>query len=163
MVVFDLEADGLYEGATRVWCGVFKDLHEMGTTSFTPKDTRDMLSYIRSQDIILGHNIIEYDIPLLNKLYDFKYEGIVIDTLVMSRLIAPDYMKGRYSIEEWGKHVGIGKPEHETWDRYDSDMLHRCERDTEINKRIVPLLLKAGAMSYDDLKSMPRYIDHELH
>ena len=41
-------------------------------------------------DLLIGHNIIGYDIPLLKEQFpDFNPRGEVLDTLVLSRLYYP--------------------------------------------------------------------------
>jgi hypothetical protein len=82
--------------------------------------------------LLVGHNIIAFDIPALRKVYPwFKPKGLVRDTLVISRLIRADSkdhksrdwklvnkgiipknkkkMIGRHSLESWGFRLGIWK------------------------------------------------------
>ena len=40
--------------------------------------------------VLVFHNGISYDFPLLKKLYGYEYKGVVVDTLLMSRLQDPD-------------------------------------------------------------------------
>ena len=45
-------------------------------------------------DVIVGHNIINFDIPALRKTYSwFEPSGDVIDTLILSRLYHPNMME----------------------------------------------------------------------
>src|SRR5688572_10661697 len=106
----DLEADGLLDTATTVWCGVFKESD--GTIrKFRPHQIPEMLKYMDTIDVLKMHNGIGYDWPLLKKLYGYEYKGKKVDTLVMSRLLnpmrlvpfnCPNKKIGPHSVEAWG-------------------------------------------------------------
>lgn len=104
-------------------------------------------------DVLIFHNGIGYDFPLLEKLYGYHYKGKIIDTLLMSRLQnpkrtvpynCPNKKAGPHSVEAWGYRVGRGKPEHHDWENYSDAMLHRCTEDVEIQCLIYAALLKEG-------------------
>jgi DNA polymerase I-like protein with 3'-5' exonuclease and polymerase domains len=148
LCVGDLEADGLLDTATTVWCGVFKDYDSGEVSKFYPGSHVDfiaaMLAHMDSYDAVSMHNGIGYDWPLLEKLHGYHYQGQKIDTLILSRLIFPKRqrpwgMKGKagpHSVESWGYEFGIQKPEHEDWSQFSLDMLHRCTEDVEIQTEI---------------------------
>lgn len=154
VVVADLEADGFLDKATTVWCGAFKDIKTKELVTFDPRDKnyiQKMLSFLDSIDVLIMHNGIYYDLPLLNKLYGYEFKGKVVDTLWMSRLQnpkrkvpynCPNKTCGPHSVEAWGYRLGRGKPEHNDWSRFSEDMLHRCIEDTEIQFLIYKYLLK---------------------
>lgn len=146
LAVFDLEGNGLLncinsqDNADRVWCGVFKTHKEVmkfggiGRISY-------MFNYMSRCTHLIGHNIIDYDLPLLKRLYNFELspKTVVLDTYLLSQMLWPDLKKhpdckkGPHSLENWGCIFGRAKPEHEEWDRYSPEMLHRCTEDVEIN------------------------------
>jgi len=142
--VADLEADGLLAEATQVWCGVFKDISTGKKWKFLPNEIGEMLSFMDTVDVLIMHNGIGYDWPLLKKLYNYEYKGKKVDTLIMSRLHNPKRPLpfnipkntgkriGPHSVEAWGYRVGRGKPDHEDWSKFSKEMLHRCEEDVEI-------------------------------
>jgi hypothetical protein len=153
--VGDLEADGLLDTATQVWCGVFKDVDTGEVFKFSPlsdgKYIERMLSFLDSIDVLIMHNGIGYDWPLLYKLYKYEFAGKKIDTLIMSRLLNPKRLVpfncpnkaiGPHSVEAWGYRVGRGKPEHEDWSQFSKEMLHRCSEDVEIQCLIFDSLKK---------------------
>ncbi len=155
--VGDLEADGLLDTATVVHCGVFKNTHTHEVRKFYPPpfeggDTyflHNMIEFLKTVDTLVMHNGLQYDLPLLEKLYGYKYEGNKIDTLVWSRMLKPKratpYMcpvKNRpHSILVWGYRVGLGKPDHDDWSQFSMDMLHRCTQDVEIGHLVYNELL----------------------
>lgn len=149
--VGDLEADGLLDTATRVWCGSFKDIKTNKMFSFGPDQISEMLRFMDDIDVLIMHNGIGYDWPLLEKLYRYKFKGKKVDTLIMSRLLNPQRVippnclnrhAGPHSVEAWGYRVGRGKPEHDEWDRYSPEMLHRNQEDVEIQHLIYNALMK---------------------
>lgn len=153
--VADLESDGLLEEATKVWCGVFKNLKTGDVKKFRPNEISNMLVWMNSQtEALIFHNGIGFDMPLLKKLYNFDYKGKIIDTLIMSRLLdpkrtvpfnCPNKRAGPHSVEAWGYRVGRGKPEHDDWERFSEEMLFRCSEDVEIQTLIYKALLKESS------------------
>lgn len=139
--VGDLEANGFLNVATKVHCGVFKNIETGEICKFRPNEIKDMLKFLDSVDVLIMHNGIGYDWPLLKKLYGYEFKGQKVDSLIMSRLLNPKRMVpfncpnkkvGPHSIEAWGYRVGRGKPEHNDWETFSEDMLHRCTEDVEI-------------------------------
>lgn len=151
-IVFgDLEANGLLSTVTRTHCGVFKDKNTGEIRKFRPHQMKEMLAYLDTVDVLIMHNGIGYDLPLLKKLYDYEFKGKKVDTLIMSRLLnpkrlapfnSPDKGIGPHSIAAWGYRVGRGKPEHNDWENFSEEMLHRCTEDVEILQLVYEALLE---------------------
>lgn len=148
--LFDLEANGLLSTATHVHCGVVK-VKGGEVKKFRPNQVKALLTYLESFDVLIAHNGIGYDFPLLKKLYGWTYKGKIVDTLIMSRLLDPKRLvpfncankkAGPHSIEAWGYRVGRGKPEHNDWENFSEEMLHRCSEDVEILELVYDALLK---------------------
>ena len=114
-------------------------------------------------DLLIGHNIIGYDIPLLKEQFpDFTPRGEVLDTLVLSRLYYPhiadrDYERrpqgmpqrlyGRHSLEAWGYRLkcfkgDFGKSDSNDWSTYTPEMLDYCIQDTQVTAKLYELLLR---------------------
>jgi DNA polymerase I-like protein with 3'-5' exonuclease and polymerase domains len=144
---FDLEADNLYWDVTKVHCiATLNDAD--GPKLWT--DIPAALEYLDKQDIITAHNGINYDVPVLDKLYGWKPKAKVEDTLVMSRVIFPhlyDYdfkMKridaksyGSHSLDAWGLRVGEHKQKFEgPWDLYTEEMGEYCVQDVVTLKAV---------------------------
>ena len=88
-LIFDLESDGLYDDATQVYCIVCHDIVLNKIYRYGPEDITKALEHLLSADVLIGHNIMFYDIPLLSKLHNVIFNCKVIDTLVCTRLIWP--------------------------------------------------------------------------
>ena len=86
--VFDLETDGLLEDVTAIHCIVLKDIV---TNEILKFKTDDAVNHLRKASLIIGHNIIKYDIPVLKKLFiRFETKTKIFATLVAPRLLFPD-------------------------------------------------------------------------
>lgn len=158
--VFDIEANGLYETVTKIHCAVFRNLKGAITAVFVPEgwtamqDARpisQLPSYMKTCDVLIGHNILNYDLPTIRKILGYKYKGKKVDTLIMSRLLNPkrtlpytatDRKAGPHSLYAWGVRCGIDKPDHEDWENFSSAMLHRCSEDVAINVKTYHMLMK---------------------
>jgi len=146
---FDLECDGFLDTARKVWCAVVKDHNTGNIYPFSHDDIHLLLRFLSSYDCLIGHNCIQYDFPVLRKLYRWEYTGIVVDTLLMSRSQNPKrpnpkgyFGKNPHSVEAWGHRLGQHKKEHNDWTKFTPEMLERCEQDVEIQYKIYEALLK---------------------
>jgi len=158
--VFDTEANDLYPAVDRIWCGVFSDLDGKEIDKFPPSKMPEMIRFMNTCDVLIGHNVIGYDFPMMKKVLNYVYKGKVVDTLLMSRLLEPkrrlppnaeDKGAGPHSIYAWGYRVGLGKLEHNDWSAYSEDMLERCTVDVEVNRRTYHALMKeAEGKGYGD-------------
>lgn len=148
-LVFDIEANGFYEDVTRVWCIVTKCVETGEVERYRPDDIGLACQHLSKADTLIGHNIIDYDLPVLEKLYGFTYTGRIIDTLVFSRLLNPDRFGG-HSLASWGirleDHKGdFGKDEEDKIDafqKFSEEMLDYCEQDVEVNYKLYEELVR---------------------
>jgi hypothetical protein len=143
-LVFDIEANGFLDDVTKVHIIVTKDIdtHEVkkyyDTLGGADGTLLEGVEALCTADSTIIHNGIGYDFPVIEKLYDRKPNGEIIDTLVMSRLLYPDRpipygcSGGGHSIEAWGRRLKRYKPCHEDWSVLTYDMIHRCAEDVEI-------------------------------
>ena len=140
-LVFDIEADGL--DPNNVWCIVAKEVSG-DIYKFDNTQIEEGIKFLQTADTLIGHNIIGYDIPVLEKLYDAKFDCNIEDTLVMSRLFNPVRENG-HSLKAWGWRVGSLKQEQpETFDEYTPAMLEYCVQDVKLNESVYHYLLKEG-------------------
>tara|TARA_Y100000816_G_C26026400_1_gene537141 strand:- start:173 stop:616 length:444 start_codon:yes stop_codon:yes gene_type:complete len=115
---------------------------------------------LKRADVLVGHNILGYDIPLLQEQFpEFQPRGEVLDTLVLSRLFYPhildrDYERrpqgmpqslyGRHSLKAWGYRLKCYKgdfAEHGGgWDKYTPEMLDYCIQDTLVTVKLFQLM-----------------------
>ena len=140
-IIFDIETDGL--NATKIWCIVVKEL-DGSIYKFGPGQIDKGIELLQKADVLIGHNIIGFDIPVVEKLCGVKLEADIEDTLVMSRLFNPIQENG-HSLKTWGYRVGFPKKEQpETFDNYTPSMLEYCTQDVRLNEMVYHQLLKDG-------------------
>ena len=139
-LVFDIETDDL--NATKVWCIVAQNPVSGEVFKFPPDKLEEGYQFLTTADTLIGHNIIGFDIPLVEKFGNVDLsDKIVIDTLVLSRLFNPT-RDGGHSLETWGYKLGYPKIEFEDYLNYSEDMLTYCVRDVELNTKVLQELRK---------------------
>ena len=85
-LVFDIETNGLLDTLTTIHCLAIRDLDdETKVWDYKPDEIEQGLNHLLQADELIGHNVICYDIPAIQKIYpDFDPSGIKItDTLVL--------------------------------------------------------------------------------
>jgi DNA polymerase I-like protein with 3'-5' exonuclease and polymerase domains len=152
-LVFDIETDGLLDTLTQIHCIVIKDIDSNEVFSFPPADVEQGLDMLHKADRIIGHNIINFDLPAIEKVYPtFETKAKVSDTLVLSRvikadqtnkdfssLVLPRKLNGSHSLKAWGLRLGVLKGEFgETtdWSKWSEDMQKYCEQDVEVTHKL---------------------------
>lgn len=151
-LVFDIEANGLYDEADKIWCIVAKDIDKGETYKFWgDNNIRQGIEVLEDANELIGHNIIDYDLRLIKKLYPgFKPQGLILDTMILSQVLYPE-RKGGHSLANFGEELGIKKPEHEDWSKFSPEMLHRCTQDVEINHKLYEKLMNEA---YEDIRGL---------
>jgi len=140
-IILDIEANGLRPDT--IWCIVAKEVEYGTTNTFIGEDIFSFPDWVRLNGIthICGHNIIGYDLPVLEKITGFKWEKAIQDTLVMSRLANPNREAG-HSLESWGNRLGFSKGDHSEWGEFSWDMVEYCKRDVELTEKVYETLTK---------------------
>lgn len=150
-LVADTEYNALeLDKVTNVWCLCATDLFTDISYEFGPDEIEQGIKLLNSAQRVIGHNILFADKPVLEKLYGWKYDNMILDTLILSRLAYPDRLRpfgytgkaGPHSIECWGYRLGMQKPEHSEWDKYSPEMLVRCKEDVKIGVQVYKAIYK---------------------
>ena len=162
-LLFDLETDGLLDKVTRIWCCVTYDLDTKEIRTFGPGDVDAALDHLQSADVLAGHNIIGYDLPVLDKLWPgrvFHGDKHLIDTLTLSRVIwpkevmdqqdwevytnVPPRYRGQHGLKAWGYRLSDHKIEFKDFAVYSEEMLQYCIQDVKVNARLFQHILDQG-------------------
>ena len=153
MILFDVEADNLLEDATKIHCLSYTTDGSDYTTLF---DYDEMRELVLSQRGLIGHNIIRYDIPLLEKILDIKITARLFDTLPMSWVL--NYNRPRHGLESFGEDFGIPKPQITDWSNLSQEeYAHRCTEDVKINWQLWRNLLSRFVFIYKDKTELDRF------
>jgi DNA polymerase I-like protein with 3'-5' exonuclease and polymerase domains len=155
-----------------VHCNVIIDVDTGQTWSYKPNEIAESLKKLEEADMLIGQNIIGYDLVVLNQLYNWTFKGKVMDTLVMSRLsntnrpLHPNCpttvwdehnqknkMIGPHTLMNLGYYAGVIKGDFGQdagWEVYSDAMLEYCKQDVVVNVSIYFMLLKEllGFSSY---------------
>ena len=156
-IILDIEANGLRPDT--IWCLVAKEVEHGTTNTFIGDDIFEFADWVRYNHIthICGHNIIGYDLPVLERLTGFKWEGSIQDTLVMSRLAHP-HREGGHSLASWGTRLNFEKGDHNEWGEFSWDMVEYCKRDVELTALVYTHLMK----ELEDFKEESITLEHNV-
>lgn len=131
--VFDLEFDSLTPTKIHVLSYAYNDNGDWKIVS--TNDTERIKSFfLQKEAILIGHNVIKFDIPAVERLLDIKLDEslYIIDTLALSWYLYPDMKK--HGLSEFGKLFGKEKIEITDWENLSyEEYKNRCEVDVEIN------------------------------
>mgnify|MGYP003336726496 FL=1 len=147
-LIFDLESDGLYDTVSVIYCIVIHDIGTQQTSTYGPDCIADALAHLATADVLIGHNIIGYDLPVLEKLHAFQSNARIIDTLICTRLIWPKEVldvldteqypqvppanRGSASLKAWGWRLASHKIEFKDFSQYSEEMLEYCIQDVVV-------------------------------
>tara|TARA_B100000287_G_scaffold122477_1_gene114369 strand:+ start:33693 stop:35453 length:1761 start_codon:yes stop_codon:yes gene_type:complete len=170
-LVFDIETNGLLDTLDKIHCIVIKDIDNdmLYFSSSKHKSFNNILSVLENADEIIGHNIIGFDLPAIQKVYpNFSPKGKVTDTLVISRLIEADLVNtdfdtsvslpkklyGSHSLKAWGLRLGNHKGDYDGgWEEFSEEMLEYCKQDVEVThalwKRLAPEKYSQQAIKFE--------------
>lgn len=165
--IFDIETNGFLEELDRVHCIVIKDVNTDFVWSFGPDEIEEGLAILEHATHLYGHNIMDFDLPALEKVYGWTFKGQVMDTLLMSRVAfsnlkdldfrnykrwkMPGQFIGRQGLEAWGYRLGLNKGDYakemkakglDPWTEWNQDMQDYCELDVEVNHMLLKQIMK---------------------
>jgi hypothetical protein len=167
--VFDVESNGLLNTATKIHCITIVPLDSDRPHEYGPNKISAGLEHLDRLEYSAGHNIVNFDLPLLRKLHGWapKANCRIVDTLIAGRTILPNIrdiddevaargglklgrLRGKYTIEAWGQRLGMPKvgADIEDFSTFTPEMMARCVADTLICKKIWQLLQPDGYSPY---------------
>jgi len=130
LIYLDLEANGLTPDT--IWCVV--TMENGVTTVHTTPDT--LSEALRSPVSVVGHNLIGYDMPVLERLWGVSVASDrIIDTLVLSRLFDPS-KSGGHSLRNWGNELGFPKGDHDDWSQTSQELVNYCIQDVKVTEAV---------------------------
>lgn len=130
MTIFDIETDGL--DPTKIHVLSWED--ELGKIQHT-HDYVAMRIFFEEATILIGHNIVRYDIPAVEKILGIKVSATLVDTLAVSWYI--NHTRPKHGLEGYGEYYNVKKPEITDWESLTKEeYAHRCNEDVKINVRL---------------------------
>lgn len=105
-------------------------------------------------ELLVGHDIQAFDLPVLEQFGPFKYTGKILDTKIAARCIFPDTklddwrssitgkpwlvlpkaLRGSHTLKAWGMRLGMLKGDREAQDfsQYSEEMVEYCMQDCRV-------------------------------
>lgn len=168
-MIFDIETNGLLDKLDRVHTMHCLDTSDEKRLRFNdgffadgspaPRDgtLEEGFRMLMEQDRLIGHNIIRFDLPAIQKVYpwfEVPRSTVIRDTMIMARLRwptlkqidskamragkrAPEFtgrMVGAHSLKAWGIRLGVLKADYEgEWDHWTQEMEEYAAQDPVTN------------------------------
>jgi DNA polymerase I len=163
-LLFDIETNGLpRKGMDRIHCIVAKDLDTEQVFRFndtgSTHSVTNGITLLQEADVLIGHNIVGFDIPVIQQIYPFfQTKAVFYDTLILSRMFFPDILSrdyrkkpigmpaklyGRHALEAWGYRLGDYKGEFgktTDWADWSMEMEDYCEQDVHVCHSVFDLM-----------------------
>lgn len=164
-LICDIETNGLLWEMSKVHCIVLRDIDTGELYSCADQQgyipLSEALAKLESAEQVVGHNLINFDLRALKKIYpnfNLKTDCDIVDTLILSRVLWPELepvddqkfshidkkYKGRHSLAAWGERLGVSKIKFKeetkkdpdvdnVWEKWTPEMQVYCEGDTEVS------------------------------
>lgn len=167
LLIFDIETNGLYQDVSRLWCLTILNTYTREITQYDEKHAEAGVKALYKAwtegATLCGHNVINYDIPVLAKLFPSFFiitpdlEKKVVDTLVLSRLVysniedtdakllrrkkLPSKLFKSHSLKAWGYRLGVLKgtygEQEDAWACYTPEMLEYNKQDVIVTDKLL--------------------------
>ena len=130
-VILDIETNTEHD---KIWMCVTR---EIGGDVQVWKEASGLQKYLDSCDLIIMHNGICFDAPVLKRNWNITMkQSQMCDTLVLSRLLSPS-LEGGHSLAAWGGRLGFPKGDFNDWDAgYSAEMEAYCIQDTLVTEKL---------------------------
>jgi DNA polymerase I len=187
-LICDIETNGLLHELDRVHCIVLRDVETGEVHSCADQDgylpLQRALDLVSKADQLVGHNLINFDMRALKKVYPgltMRSGCDIVDTLILSRVLWPELepvddqkfcyidkkYRGRHSLAAWGERLGVAKIKFKeeqkkdknvtnVWAEWSKAMQTYCEGDTLVSLRLHEYFLT------QELDSRCHELEHEF-
>ena len=153
--VFDIEANGLKP--TKIHCLSAKNCETGETRSTTDYD--QMRKFFTAGHTLIGHDVMRYDIPVVEKLLGIKIVAKVCCTLALSWYLRLDQAK--HGLAHYGELFGVPKPIVEDWENLPIEVyINRCEEDVKINWQLWEVFYEELCSIYGSPEGAWKLIDY---
>jgi hypothetical protein len=156
-IVFDIEANGLLDSVSKVYCLSYYEIGTSKVHSIT--DYGDIKKFFDQEAVFIGHFISNYDLAVLNRIIGVSIDFTYYDTLFLSEYVIPQ--RDKYSLESFGEMFGIKKKEIKDWDNLPiEEYIDRCEIDVKINSNLYVYIKKRLLSLYESEEEMHKLLKY---
>jgi DNA polymerase-1 len=161
-LIFDIETNGLWHEVDKFWVGVTycietKEMHVY-------KEATTMVEALNKATKLVGHNIINYDIPVINRLANSNIDTNikVIDTLILAKLAYYDQDKSfKFSLEAFGERIlRLPKGDYSDWTKYTPEMEEYCKQDVRVTHKLLQHLKRKTTWLPDEALQLEQDVQH---
>lgn len=144
--IIDIEGDSLTP--KHVWCMCYENAITKEKGVLKGHDEIKQWFDDHPDGIFVGHNILKFDAPVLNRVVGTKLPlSRLVDTLILATLYNPA-MSGGHSLAAWGRRFKLYKGEFNDWSHLSDEMIEYCHQDVTVTKelflRLVAVMIKLG-------------------
>ena len=155
-IVLDIETNSTHD---KIWLVVTRDINTGAVVSW--KQASGLQKYLDSCDLIIMHNGIAFDLPVLQRNWSVTMKlSQVYDTLVASRLLNPS-LEGGHSLAAWGQRLGFPKGDFSDWDGgLTPEMETYCIQDTLVTQKLYNVLI--NELKYNKFEQRSIDLEHKV-
>lgn len=154
IVVFDIETDGFLNVLSMMSVAWTYDVTYGKWNEWDEEQVPELVEYLNSFDIMVGHHVYGFDKPALEKITGMELTANLFDTLVACRLRNPDILGG-HSLKAWGKRLGVLKGTvgeadedvEEVYGVYTPELSNYCYDDVKVTVALLDNLKKQYDLS----------------
>jgi DNA polymerase-1 len=168
----DTEANDLLPKVNKLHCIAAVDLDTGERHLFDPTQLDEGLALLSRADLIIGHNWLRYDAPMLKKVVGWTASPhtVIRDSLILARFVFPNIkqtdselvkrgklpskLHGKDTLGAWGLRIGIPKADYDGgFEEYTPEMGEYCLQDCITGAALVKYLkfdtLSQGAVELE--------------
>ena len=159
-ILFDIETDGFLDRLTKVHTMAWVDVDDPSDTIRLAHGREEIKEVFNKATVVIGHHIIGFDIPALEKVYKTRIDCRLVDTYWLASYLW--YDRPRQGLAHWGEDFGVPKPKVDDWENLTTEEYdHRCIEDVKINLQLFYLIDdRLGLLYKDDPVNKQRFIEY---
>jgi DNA polymerase-1 len=146
-LIFDIETNGLMDTMTQIHCIAAIDLdapHQVMLFADCFKrdgSLQEGIHRLSEADELIGHNIISFDCPAIEKIGGIALKAKRTDTQVLSELIWREPQK--HSLASWGERLNCPKDDYAgDWKDPTQEMFNYCKQDAVVALKLYEHIMK---------------------
>lgn len=128
------------------------------------RDAKEAVELINKYQVVVFHNGVKFDVPVLEKLSGLKVQAKVYDTKIAASTIFPMVQKYdwdneiegttlNHSLKDWGIRLGEFKDDYTGgWDEWSKEMEDYCIQDCKVTLKLFEFLRDHESYSSDAVK-----------